>query len=103
MRKVINQSPKKLEISDLKIQMQLIEQIRKLVHSLSFIENQSRVYNLVKKIIDTIISKVVEIINKHVIDDNIKINLSKDLMDLNNDDNDNDLKSLLKQINPKRK
>jgi len=103
LHRLINNSPKKITPEDLRIQIQLIEQIRKLVQSLSIIESQSKMYNLVSKIISSIITRVVEIVHKHITDDNVKRIIAEDLMRLSEDENENsDLKMLLKQINPKQ-
>ena len=103
LQKLISSTPinKKINPSDLRIQLQLIEQIRKLVHSLSIIESQSKIYNVVMKIINSLVTRVVELINKHSTDDNLKSILSSELMDLSKNENEiMDLKLLLKQVKP---
>ena len=103
--KLINDTPsrKTLDPKYLRLQLQLIEQIRKLVHSLSTIESQSKIYNVVLKIINSLIEKIVEVINKHTTDENLKNILSSELMALSKNENENnDLRILMKQLSPKR-
>ena len=102
LRTLIKQSPKEIDPKFLRLQLQLIEQIRKLVHSLSIIKSQSKVYITVTKIINSIVNKVVEVINKHSIDETLKEIISNELLELSRDrDENNDLNQLLKTINPK--
>ena len=103
LSQLVKDSPKKLDPSTLKIQFQLIEQIRKLVHSLSTINSQTKVYSTVTKIIQSIIGKVVDVVNKHVNDENIKEILANELMAIaNSSDANEDLNKLLKTINPNK-
>ena len=104
LNSLVSTNPKKMEPKDFRIQLQVIEQIRKLVHSLSTIENQNKIFSTVHKIINAFVIKVGEIISKHIIDENIKNNLVSELMELGNLDNENsDLNILLKKLNPKSK
>ena len=103
LRSLVNSNPKKINSSDLRIQLQLIEQIRKLVHSLSIIQSQSKIQNLVMKIINSILTQVVSLINKHSNDENLKNILGNELIGIGNslENGSSDLNSLLKQLQPK--
>lgn len=102
LNNLVSNSPKKITRENLRLQITLIEQIRKLVFSLSNNNYQTKLYDTTIKIINIIISKVVEIINKHVSDDFLKEIISKELINLNLDESENkDLNKLLKEIKPK--
>lgn len=106
LHQLISSTPKKkmLDPNTLRLQLAMIEQIRKLVHSLSAIETQGRIYSTVTKIINSIVDKVVELINKHTTDDNLKALLSSELLNLSNlDSTDKDLSVLLRQLNPRQR
>jgi len=89
--------------STLRTQIQIIEQIRKLIFSLSDMKSQEKVYSLVTKIISTIINKIVDVINNNIQDVNVKSNIVNEINLLaKNENENNDLNILLKQINPKK-
>ena len=90
--------------STLRTQIQIIEQIRKLIFSLSDMKSQEKVYSLVTKIISTIINKIVDVINNNIQDVNVKSNIVNEINLLaKNENENNDLNILLKQINPKNR
>lgn len=105
LTQLVKSNPKgELDPKNLRIQFQLIEQIRKLVHSLSTMNSNQKLYSTVTKIINSIVMRVVEVINKHSIETSTKEIIANELMEIaNNRNEDDDLNKLLKAINPNKR
>ena len=95
-----NPKNKKLDPKELKLQIQIIEQIRKLIHSLSTIENQNKIYKDVNKIIFLVVSRIVEVLNKHLTEPSLKQIVIDELNEITSNEDSTELSSLINKFNP---
>ena len=103
LNSLMSHSPKKLNPKEIKLQISLIEQIRKLVSSLSDTSYRDKINSTSIKFINVMIDKIVGVINKHVIEKSLKNVLSKEIRDLKFDDDHKDINLLLKTLTSKKR
>lgn len=104
LHRIVKTSNKKIiEPSEIRLQLALIEQIRRLIESLNRIEVQSKVYFIVNKIISSVVKKISVIINKYITDAPTKEVIISELMSIAKiEENEGDLRGLLKLVDEEK-